>query len=429
MGTKNRERRAAKAKRRAREAGRRSGGGAWHERRTDPPYERLFTRGEQVRGLLELGAAAMERGDDEFVNDAISLLASAEVALVDRESEAALLAIVSLLWTHGWQPAELVRHARRADARFGRLVAVAVAADHAGRDARTLHPAWAAQVESLGLPAVARSTGWLAGFTRAARSWRGDSLVATVIGALRVLYGVGPLPPVLPPPGQTAASPRASADVDDPVLVIGVRALLAQAESTTFDAEAAAFTAKGRQLMARHVIDAVVLWASCGRYERPTTIRLPIDDPYADIKALLLHHVALRSRSRRARPSHVPYGLVSVVGFALGTSPPPSCCSPRCSCSRRWRCRPRAPRRHPVPGPAAGRSARRSWWRPFTRRVDQRLGADQRRSSRATPPTTTTVRCCPCWPPATMLSTTPFRSCSAPSSPALCAAGTTRLDG
>ena len=298
MGTKNRERRAAKAKRRAREAGRRSGGGAWHERRTDPPYERLFTRGEQARGLLELGAAAMERGDDEFVNDAISMLASAEVALVDRESEAALLAIVSLLWTHGWQPAELVRHARRADARFGRLVAVAVAADHAGRDARTLHPAWAAQVESLGLPAVARSTGWLAGFTRREELAR-RSLVATVVGVLRVLYGVGPLPPVLPPPGDITASCRldASAVVDDPVLA-RVRALLAQAESTTFEAEAEAFTAKAQELMARHAIDAAVLWARSERDERPTMIRVAIDDPYADIKSLLLQHIAHHSRCR-----------------------------------------------------------------------------------------------------------------------------------
>ena len=41
---------------------------------------------------------------------------------------------------------------------------------------------------------------------------------------------------------------------------------------------------------------------------------MPIDDPYADIKALLLHHVAVRSRCRAVR--HVHYGLVSVVGFA-----------------------------------------------------------------------------------------------------------------
>ncbi len=97
-------------------------------------------------------------------------------------------------------------------------------------------------------------------------------------------------------------------------MLVKVRALLAQAESTTFDAEAAAFTAKAQELMARHAIDTTLLWASSGRDERPITIRLPIDDPYAEIKARLLHQVAMRSRCRAVH--HVHYGLVSVVGFA-----------------------------------------------------------------------------------------------------------------
>ena len=37
------------------------------------------------------------------------------------------------------------------------------------------------------------------------------------------------------------------------------RALLAQAESTTFEAEAESFTAKAQQLMARHAIDAAMV--------------------------------------------------------------------------------------------------------------------------------------------------------------------------
>ena len=131
--------------------------------------------------------------------------------------------------------------------------------------------------------------------------------------ALGVLGGVGALPSLIPPPGSTASPSGHDADVDDPVLV-KVRALLAQAESTTFDAEAATFTAKAHELMARHAIDTAMLWASSERDERPTTIRLAIDDPYADIKALLLHCVATRSRCRSVR--HVHYGLASVVGFA-----------------------------------------------------------------------------------------------------------------
>jgi len=93
-----------------------------------------------------------------------------------------------------------------------------------------------------------------------------------------------------------------------------VRALLAQAESTTFEAEAATFTAKAQELMARHAIDAAVLWSRSTRKARPITIRLPIDDPYADQKSLLLQVVAERSQCKAV--SHGAYGLRSVIGFA-----------------------------------------------------------------------------------------------------------------
>jgi hypothetical protein len=224
------------------------------------------------------------------------------------------LSLLGRLWDNGWQPAELIRHATRADARTGRLVAAAVAADHSWRDTSTLHPRWAAQIDSLVLPDVPGPTGWLAGFAGREGLDR-QAAARAAIASLRVLGSVGPLPTLIPPPGSNQPAPTRDrvTGVDDPVLV-KVRALLAQAESTTFEAEAAAFTAKAQELMARHAIDAAVMWASSARDERPTTIRLPIDDPYADVKALLLHSVARHSRCRSVR--HVEYGLMSLVGFA-----------------------------------------------------------------------------------------------------------------
>jgi hypothetical protein len=266
--------------------------------------------------LIELAADAARRGDQGDLTRAVALLAAGDRELVDRESEGLVLSLLGVLWDNGWQPAEVIRHAARADTRAGRLVAVAVAADHFRRDASTLHPRWAAQVESLALPDVTGPTGWLTTFTSRERldQW---ATVRAVVAALGALGGVGPLPTLIPPPGSnqptTTGDPGARAGVDDPVLV-KVRALLAQAESTTFEAEAAAFTAKAQDLMARHAIDAALLWASSERDERPTTIRLPIDDPYADVKALLLHAVARHSRCRAVR--HVEDGLMSVVGFA-----------------------------------------------------------------------------------------------------------------
>ena len=57
-----------------------------------------------------------------------------------------------------------------------------------------------------------------------------------------------------------------------------------------------------------------MLWARPDRGGRPVTIRLPIDDPYANQKAHLLHVVAENSRCKAVR--HVDSGLVGVVGFA-----------------------------------------------------------------------------------------------------------------
>ena len=57
-----------------------------------------------------------------------------------------------------------------------------------------------------------------------------------------------------------------------------------------------------------------LLWSRSDRSDRPLTIRLPIDDPYADQKSHLLHVVAKHSRCKAV--THQGLGLVSVVGFA-----------------------------------------------------------------------------------------------------------------
>ncbi len=121
---------------------------------------------------------------------------------------------------------------------------------------------------------------------------------------------------ILPPPGSSGVAGRVSSrsvDADDAVLA-RVRALLAQAESTTYGAEAAAFTAKAQELMARHAIDHALVWERAGRDESPVTVRLPVDDPYADAKSLLLQIVATHSRCRAV--FHERYTLSTIVGFA-----------------------------------------------------------------------------------------------------------------
>jgi hypothetical protein len=100
-------------------------------------------------------------------------------------------------------------------------------------------------------------------------------------------------------------------------LLAKVRALLAKAESTTFETEAEALTAKVQELMARHRIDRALLDAGGHQPdEQPIGRRIGTENPYADAKAALLGKVARadgckavwspQRRRRRRGPSRVP---------------------------------------------------------------------------------------------------------------------------
>lgn len=338
MGKNNKARRAAKArtkaKRRARRpphghrypwggsgstrfgGDRRHGGDPWSD-------EPLFDDAEGAQGLLWLTADAQRRGEP-FAELGRARLAEVPASVLWLAAEHALVDQVAAIWDAGWQPRELLRQGRRAtaSAAAARLVALAIAADHGLRPASTLDDRWAAQVEGLDLPPVDGPHGW-------ARAWARDEgldtagAVAAVIDGLAAL-AVRPLDPILPPPGSTrpAGNPgphrgmthRSGRATTDPVLE-RIRALLAKAESTTFEAEALAFTVKAQELMTRHAIDAALLDEASGAdHDDPVTIRLPVDAPYADVKSLLLQVVAEAGRCRTV--FHQGVDLSSVVGFA-----------------------------------------------------------------------------------------------------------------
>lgn len=319
MGKNNRQRRADKAKRRARaHAGHRDDRGRQAHSQAWEPRPSPLTDRERVAIALDGAVVAQLRGDKAGSARLAGSLAAGDQRLVRREAEAKLRQALPRLWDHGWQPAELVRHARRTSARCGRIVAAGVLADHSARSPSTLHPRWAAQVEELAGAAPsgpARSpNGWLADVLDG-EGLDAEGSVAALLEALVACLEVGPLDVLLPPPGsrRTATSAPVTAGVDADILA-KVRALLAQAESTTFEAEAAAFTAKAQEMMARHAIDHALVWEEAGRHETPITVRVPIDDPYADAKSLLLQFVANRSRCRSVFHAH--YSMSSVVGFA-----------------------------------------------------------------------------------------------------------------
>ena len=314
MGKNNRARRAAKTR-------------AKTHRHAAPTRARSGETGtltaEAIRGLLSLASEPSE-ATDPVTLQCIDAVSGAPGDLVDREAETLLIAIVSQLWTRGWQPFELQRQGRLgcANATGARLVSAAIANDHAMRRSVTLHPRWVAQIETLELPHADGRPGWI-------RRWHLDEgfdphqAVTVIVDAMINLRHLPPLEPILPSPGEGDQPPSAPsyatyggpAGADSDPVLQRIRNLLAKAESTTFEAEAMAFTAKAQELMTRHAIDAAVVHGrDRGRGEQPVAIRLPIDPPYVESKSLLLQTIAEAGRCRAVRLPDVL--LSTVVGYA-----------------------------------------------------------------------------------------------------------------
>jgi hypothetical protein len=95
-----------------------------------------------------------------------------------------------------------------------------------------------------------------------------------------------------------------------------IRALLAKAESTTFDAEAEVYTAKAQELMARHRIDRALLADAAPVADGDVVARrIGIDDPYASAKYLLLSGLAQVNGARAVWTKAL--GSATVFGFPV----------------------------------------------------------------------------------------------------------------
>ena len=98
-----------------------------------------------------------------------------------------------------------------------------------------------------------------------------------------------------------------------------VRALLAKAESTTFAEEAEALSSKAQELMARHSIDEAMVDAvtgpsgAPGDAKAPGGVRVPVDEPYASPKSILLSVVATANRCKAVWSKEL--GFSTVLGY------------------------------------------------------------------------------------------------------------------
>jgi hypothetical protein len=94
-----------------------------------------------------------------------------------------------------------------------------------------------------------------------------------------------------------------------------VRALLAKAEATPFDAEAEAFTNKAQELIARYRIDRALLdRANARERESPILRRVGVETPYVRAKYVLLSRIAEANHCQTVWL--VPLPVVDVFGLA-----------------------------------------------------------------------------------------------------------------
>ncbi|MEV0451341.1 DUF2786 domain-containing protein [Streptomyces sp. NPDC050600] len=252
--------------------------------------------GEAVR-VVEEALKALYGNDDRALDTAASLLAAApgaDAELARRGEE-----FVRSLWTRGWQPADLVRMARRDLAEeHVRLLSGLVRAETA-RYERLPHR-WQAQLDAL------EPAGWTADRF---------SYATGVLELYRLLVRLPRLDAVGPVPGEALPPPVAG----EPKTLSRIRALLAKAEATTYAEEAEALTAKAQELMARHSLDEATLAAGAPSPETPGALRIGVDAPYEQAKAILLDAVATANHCRAVWSEGL--GFSTVVGFEADLDP------------------------------------------------------------------------------------------------------------
>ena len=318
MGMKNQQRRAAKAKARAKDRARRADGGAGflahgcadHGTRCPSEPDR-----SGLGGRLRLQLVLVEAMRQVVQTPAEALPAARELlAQVDVRSHASFVTesfdlldgLVGVLVGNGWTPDDLREITRRrAGQHLCGVLADALARHVAGCPGDLVDAQWRAQVVALGEPVLV------------------DPLRAEGLAQLLALAGaldrLPRLAEVLPPPGRRdtrhspAAGAGASSEFADKQLA-RVRALLAKAESTEYDAEAEALTAKAQELISRHALERLLGQLDTGLGDGSSVVarRIWLDAPYLLAKGMLVTAVATANRSRAVISESV--GCCTLVG-------------------------------------------------------------------------------------------------------------------
>lgn len=213
---------------------------------------------------------------------------------------------VRQLVADGWSPLDMQEIARRkvGTALVGHLLGAA-ASETARHDRRRVDPRWLAELGDT--QPASSSTVWA---RRQGAPW--PQACDALIDLLVAVHRLPRLEPLLPRPGASDVLFVAAASADERVLR-KVRALLAKAESTDFEEEAEAFTAKAQELMRTHAIERAVTEADGPHRSAPNARRLWLDAPYVDGKWVLVNEVAGSNHCRCVLLKDL--GVATLVGY------------------------------------------------------------------------------------------------------------------
>jgi hypothetical protein len=317
MGKNNRQRRAAKVRKRSQTQRSFREPRGPDSRSHSGARSRGFAPADLWLSPRELFLAAIwarQSGDAGRVAQAVAGLAGESPARVAKEVAECMESHVGELWEHGWQPVDVDRIVvDRLGSDETRLVRWVIASQSRAYETlgRQVQPGWMAQLERIGARRDWPADGV---FLRQLGGEWADALAAAV-ALMALLMSLPRLPHLVDPPGRWRSGALAEEASVPPAMLSKVRALLAKAESTTFDAEAEALTAKAQELMARHRIDRAVLeHAFQASRTRAVGRRIAVDDPYAEAKALMLGEIAAANGCQAVWSKGL--GFTTAFGFA-----------------------------------------------------------------------------------------------------------------
>lgn len=289
MSKRNRERRAAKQKKRRHSATERE------RSRPDPGPDRAQILERLVNALSATAAVPAPWCAAELLEQFRGYQRELDVAadLVVQEA-------IRAAWERGWSPTDLHEIARRrVDAATVRYLDEAIVLESRRYSVATLHPRWRAELADIS-PATGPSTPAPQMWRWAASHSTDERAALTVV--LQVLHLLGSIPvltALLPRPGSHRHLSAVGGEVDEKMLA-RVRALLAKAEATDYPEEAEALSAKAHALMARHSVREAVADHDRGQAATATSRRMWIENPYVAAKVALVQAVAEANRCRTA---------------------------------------------------------------------------------------------------------------------------------